>query len=54
MIDIKENLQKVLGNINTTNVTLVAVTKAVDSSRIKDAIDAGIKNIGEIKTKRTW
>ena len=53
---IKENIEVIKKEIETIylernrepkDVTLIAVTKTVDIERIKEAIDAGITNIGE-------
>jgi hypothetical protein len=62
MTNIKENLQDVLYRIKMAaekvhmdydDVTLIAVTKAFDTSVIKEAIKLGIKNIGETKVQET-
>lgn len=60
MSNIAENLKKARERIRAAtlkvhkspdNITLVAVTKAFDSSIIKEAIKLGIKNIGETKVQ---
>ena len=56
MIDVRRNLNEIMGNIETSaavfgrnveDIELIAVTKYVDVSRIQAAVDAGISNIGE-------
>ncbi len=55
MGSIKENLEEVLNNIEKAlqkagrkdKVTLIAVTKTIEPERINEAIDAGVKIIGE-------
>ena len=62
MTDIKENLKDVKYRIKMAaervhrdfdDVTLVAVTKDFDAPVIKQAIELGIKNIGETKVQET-
>ena len=57
---VKENLKNVEGKVRETciekgidykNVTIVAVTKTVDTDIIKEAIDAGVTDIGENKVQ---
>ena len=45
MTNVKEALAK-SGRTNS-KVEIIAVTKTVDVERIKEAIDLGLKNIGE-------
>ncbi len=58
-ISISENLEVIHNNIEKAliksgrkdKVDLVAVTKTIDVDRIKEAIDLGVKNIGENKVQ---
>jgi pyridoxal phosphate enzyme (YggS family) len=56
MDSIKERLEKVKGRIkkaaqacnrNPENICLVAVSKTVPAARVREAIEAGVKNLGE-------
>lgn len=52
MSTIKKNIDKIYENIikndrELSDITLVAVTKNVDEKFIKEAIDLGVKNLGE-------
>jgi pyridoxal phosphate enzyme (YggS family) len=62
MTDIGKNLEDVLQRIKTAaerahrdfnDITLVAVTKGFDTSVVQEAIELGIKNIGETKVQET-
>lgn len=57
---IKDNVNSILTNIKNicsnkgrdyNDITVIAVTKTIDLSRIKEVIDLGIKNIGENKVQ---
>ncbi len=47
------NIKRICKNINKEyeDVTLIAVTKTIDTPRIKEVIDLGVKNIGENKVQ---
>ncbi len=44
---IQKELSIACRKLNITDVTLVGVTKKIDAKTIKEAIDSGLKNIGE-------
>ena len=56
MITLKENIEKVFGNIEKSaaisgrsakDIIMVAATKTIDTDRINEAISLGVKHIGE-------
>jgi len=59
-LSIKENIDSIMKKIDTAckktgrnpkDITLLAVSKTVESDRAKEAVEAGIKNLGENKVQ---